>query len=462
MKRIAGLVVAGLLFTGLASNAQNGSIKQDELNTIRASFKKDAYTKGMQNALMNNDIKSLAFNHDNINTLDHQFKYRVNVKGITNQKSSGRCWMFTSMNVIRPNVISANQLSGKFQFSQNYLYFWDIFEKSNLFLNNIIQSADKDVMDREVQWYFKDPASDGGVWNNFVNLVKKYGLVPKTIMNETHTSESTSMMVRLLKRKLREHGLELRQMAADKKKSKAIQKRKVEMMQEVYRILALNLGVPPTSFQYRYEAPRNELTNYKTYTPQQYAKEVLGDVNLDDYVMLMNDPSRPYFKHYEISNYRNVEEGTNWHYVNLPNDVIKEFLIESIKNNEAMYGSCDVGKQLDRKNGILDLDNYDYESVYNVKFGMNKTQRIISRESGSSHGMAIVAVDVDQNGKPTKWQFENSWGSTSGHNGYLTFTDEWFNEYMFRFVVNKRFLSEKVQKIYSEKAIKLPMWDPMF
>ncbi|MCL3778772.1 biotin transporter BioY [Prolixibacteraceae bacterium JC049] len=461
MKRYAGWVMAGLLFSGVAANAQKGAINAQELESIRGSFKKDAYTTAMQNALMNNDIKKLAFNHDNQNTLDHQFKYRVNVKGITNQRSSGRCWMFTSMNVLRPKVIAENNLSG-FQFSQNYLYFWDIFEKSNLFLNNIIQTVDKDIMDREVRWYFRDPASDGGVWNNFVNLVKKYGLVPKTVMNETHSSESTSQMIKLLKRKLRENGLELRDMAANGAKEKALQKRKVEMMKEVYRMLALNLGTPPTTFEYRFQAKKGELANYKKYTPQEFAKLAMGDINLDDYVMIMNDPTRPYYKHYDISNYRNVEEGENWHYVNLPNDVIKEFCIESIKNNEAMYGSCDVGKQLDSKNGISDVDNYNYDAVYGVKFGMNKKQRILSGESGSSHGMAIIAVDVDENGQPTKWQFENSWGASSGHNGYLTFTDKWFDEFMFRFVIHKKFLSEKVRKIYEEKAIELPAWDPMF
>ncbi len=449
------------LFTFNLINAQKGAIDSEKLENIKSSFKKDSYTKAMQNALMNNDIKQIAFSHENINSIDHNFKYKVNVKGITDQESSGRCWMFTSMNVLRPAVITANNLS-EFQFSQNYLYFWDIFEKSNLFLNNIIKSGDKDILDREVRWYFKDPASDGGVWNSFANLVKKYGLVPKSVMHETNSSNNTSWMVRLIKRKLREDGLELRDMIKNKSNSSDVENRKVEMLKEIYRMLALNLGEPPTSFKYRFTDKEGKTSEYKKYTPQEFAKEALGDTNLDDYVMIMNDPTRPYYKHYEIDNYRNVEEGENWHYVNLPNDVIKKMCIESIKNNDAMYGSCDVGKQMDIKNGILDTDNYNFDDVYGVKFGMDKKQRILSAESGSSHGMAIVAVDVDKNGKPTKWQFENSWGASKGHNGYLTFTDKWFDDYMFRFVINKKYLTEKIKSIYKQKPILLPAWDPMF
>ncbi|TKG91124.1 biotin transporter BioY [Puteibacter caeruleilacunae] len=461
MSKVLSVFILGIVLSATGAFAQEKTVSSDNLDKIRASFKKDGYTKAMQNALSANDIKKIAFNRNNVNTIDHNFKYRVDVSGITNQKSSGRCWMFTSMNVLRPKVMDRYSLDN-YQFSQNYLYFWDIFEKSNLFLANIIETADLPMDDRKVNWYFRDPAGDGGVWNNFVNLVKKYGLVPKEVMTETHSSENTSWMVRLVKRKLREDGLILREMKANGEKTKAIDARKVEMLSEIYRMLALNLGEPPVKFEYRMKNNAGELSAYKTYTPQEYRDIVLEGVNLDDYVMLMNDPTRPYFKHYEIENYRNIEEGENWHYVNLPNEDLKRFAMASIKGNEAMYASCDVGKQLDNDHGILAVDNYDFESVYNVKFGMDKAGRIRSGESGSSHGMALIAVDVDENEKPVMWQFENSWGDTKGHNGYLTFTDEWFSEYMFRLVVHKKFLDKKVVDIYEEKAEMLPPWDPMF
>jgi len=287
-------------------------------------------------------------------------------------------------------------------------------------------------------------------------------MVPKESMQETNSSENTASMIKFINTKLREDALELREKVTAKIDQKKLAARKLEMLSEVYRMLALNLGEPPAEFLWRYKNKDKKISEAKNYTPVSFMNDVFGQNKLDDYVMIMNDPSRPFWKHYEVENYRNTQEGVNWHYVNLPNDVIKEFCIASIKNNEALYASCDVGKQLRREVGILDVDNFDFESVYGVKFGMNKAQRIQTGESGSTHGMALIAVDLDNQQKPVKWQFENSWGPTAGEKGYLTFTDAWFNEYMFRFVVNKKYLNEKVLEIYGQKPEMLPPWDPMF
>jgi len=450
---LIGILAAGSLL------AQE--ISKTEMDKIRSGFKKDAYTKAMQNALSSNDISKLAWNRENVGTTDQLFTYRVDVSGITDQKSSGRCWMFSSLNLFRPMAMKKFKLS-EFEFSESYLYFYDLLEKANLFLNNMEISANLPMENEKVRWYLKSPVDDGGQWINFVNLAKKYGMVPKETMGETNSSENTSLLTKFINTKLREDAIELRDQKNAKTDTKKIATRKVEMLSEIYRMLALNLGEPPTEFQWRYKDKDKKIADTKTYTPQSFMAEIFGDTNLDDYVMIMNDPSRPFWKHYEVENYRNTEEGNNWHYVNLPNDVIKEFCIASIKNNEALYASCDVAKQLRRDVGVLDVDNFDYESVYGVKFGMNKAQRIQTGESGSSHGMALIAVDVDAQQKPVKWQFENSWGPTAGEKGYLTFTDAWFNEYMFRFVVNKKYLTDKVLEIYSQKPEMSPPWDPMF
>lgn len=234
------------------------------------------------------------------------------------------------------------------------------------------------------------------------------------------------------------------------------------MLGEIYRILAMNLGEPPTEFKYRFVDKDGNIGEYKTYTPKSFMKEVLGDIDFNNYVMLMNDPTREYYKMYEIEYDRNVMEGRNWVYLNLPNDELKKFAIASIKGNTPMYASCDVGKQLNNTIGFADIDNYDFEDLYGIDFGMSKADRIKTHESGSTHGMALIAVDTDENDNPVKWQFENSWGTKSGHNGYLTFTDEWFNEYMFRVVVLKKYLDEKTLKLLDQKPIMLPPWDPMF
>lgn len=456
MKRYVVLMAAGFLSFGAVAQ----SISPKDLEQIKNGFKKDAYTKAMQNALSSTDITQLAWSRENEGTTDQLFTYKVSVKGITDQKKSGRCWLFSSLNTFRPVAMAHFGIS-EFEFSQNYLYFWDLLEKSNLFLDNVIGSAKLPMEDQKVRWYFRSPIDDGGQWINFVNLAKKYGMIPKEAMEETNSSENTTWMTKLINTKLREDALELRELVSGKDEKK-LASRKVEMLAEVYRMLALNLGEPPTSFGWRYKDKDGKPSELKQYTPASFMTEVLGGTNLDDYVMIMNDPSRPYWKHYEIENYRNIAEGSNWHYVNLPNEVIKQFCIESIKNNEALYASCDVGKQLRRDFGVLDVDNFDFESVYGVKFGMDKAQRIKTGDSGSSHGMALVAVDLDKDGTPVKWQFENSWGAQAGEKGYLTFTDQWFDEYMFRIVVNKKFVSDKVMEVYQQKAEMLPPWDPMF
>lgn len=436
-------------------------INNKQLNEIKQFHKKSVASDAITNALSNNDIKKLALNRNTIGKIDHNFKYKVNVKGITNQKSSGRCWMFTGLNVLRPKVMAKYKLN-EFEFSTNYLYFYDILEKSNLFLNQVIISADKPMDDKLVQWLFRSPVGDGGVWNSLSNLIIKYGLIPKEAMPETNSSENTSMMIRLIKRKLREDGLELREMVNSKTKSLEIEKQMTKMLGEIYHILAINLSEPPEEFTWRYVNKDGELSETKKYTPMSFFNESLPEVKFDDYIMLMNDASRPYYKLYEISLDRNVMEGRNWHYINLPADEIKKFALKSIIANEAMYLSCDVGKQLNSKEGLLSLDNYDYEAVYGIKFGMDKQDRIITRESGSSHGMALVGVDVDNNETPVKWLVENSWGATKGHNGYITMTDDWFNEYMFRVVVLKKYIDAKTLKILEKEAIILPPWDPMF
>lgn len=456
MKIVLLFVCALITGSLLAQNLSKG-----ELDQIKTSFKKDAYTKAIQNALSSNDITKLAWNRANVGTTDQLFTYRVDVSGITDQKSSGRCWMFSSLNLFRPLAMKKFNLT-EFEFSENYLYFWDLIEKSNLFLNNVANSAQLPIDDQKVKWYLHSPIDDGGQWINFVNLAKKYGLVPKDAMEETNSSENTGWMTKLINTKLREDALELRGMINAKADLKKTAARKIEMLSEIYRMLALNLGEPPSEFHWRFKNKDKKISDTKTYTPLSFMAEIFTDTKLDDYVMIMNDPSRPFWKHYEIENYRNTQEGENWHYVNLPNDAIKEFCIASIKNNEAIYTGCDVGKQLRREVGILDVNNFDFESVYGIKFSMDKAQRIETCESGSSHGMALIAVDVDSQQKPVKWQFENSWGTSAGEKGYLTFTDAWFNEYMFRFVINKKYVSEKVLEIYHQKPQMLPPWDPMF
>ena len=454
------------LFTGfllcfsLAVSSQ--SITEKELQEIQSSFKEDPATKAIQNILTSNaNITANALNNSLQGKIDHYFKYRVNVKGITDQKSSGRCWMFTSMNVLRPSIIEKYNLS-EFDFSHNYLYFWDIFEKSNLFLENIIATSKDSFDDRTVEYLFKSPVSDGGVWNLYYNLGQKYGVVPQEVMPETAHSNNTRQMINLVNEKLRVGGYNLREQAASGKKRQELRNEKATILKDVYRILVLCLGEPPKQFTWRYKDKNGSVRELNSYTPQQFYKEITPeDYSPSNYIMIMNDPTREYYKLYEIQNYKNTIEGINWIYLNLPNEDIKKAALASIKSNEPMYASCDVGKQMNRESGILDPEMYDYESLLGVNLSMDKKARILTRQSGSTHAMTLVGCDTDMSDQPIKWEFENSWGAASGNKGYLTFTDKWFSEYMFRIVVHKKYLDAKAQNCLTQKPILLPMLDYM-
>jgi len=369
--------------------------------------------------------------------------------------------MFTSMNVFRPDVIKQLNVPA-FDFSHNFCYFWDMFEKSNLFLENVIATADRDMQDRDVEFFFKSPIGDGGVWNLFYNIAEKYGVVPKQVMPETEHSNNTGQMSSILRERLRAGGYQLREMYAAGSKIEALRAEKINILKDVYRVLALCLGEPPTEFSWRYKDNNGQI-QVLTSTPLEFYKSIIPEnYNTETYVMIMNDPTREYYKVYDISNYRNTYEGLNWVYLNLPNEDIKAAALASLKNNEPMYASCDVGKQYNSEAGILDVGTYDYESLFGINLKMDKKARILTRQSGSAHAMSIVGCDTDANDVPIKWEFENSWGPVSGNKGFLTFTDKWFDEYLFRIVINRKYLDAKAIKALDTKPIVLPPWDYMF
>ncbi len=449
-----------LIIISLFTHAQ--TLDSKLLQELRQSFIKDSRDVAIQNVLTGDaNLTKNAKSRENVGKTDHYFKYRVDVKGITNQYSSGRCWMFTSLNVLRPEAREILQTDA-FGFSHNYLYFWDMLEKSNLFLENIIGTAHKDMDDREVTVFFSSPVSDGGVWNLFYNLAEKYGVVPEQAMSESEHSKNTRQMASILNERLRAGGYTLREMAAKGVREKELRAEKNIVLKDIYRVLTLCLGEPPTTFSYRYKNRQGEIVTLQT-TPLEFYKSLIkSDYTPQDYIMIMNDPTREYYRVYEIKNYRNTLEGINWIYLNLPNDQIKQAALASIKDNEPMYASCDVGKQMDRETGILDVDNYDYESLLGINLAMDKKTRILTRQSGSAHAMLLMACDTDENDVPVKWEFENSWGPASGNKGYLTFTDKWFDEYMFRFVIHKKYLTPEAIKALSAKPVLLPVRDYMF
>ena len=454
------ITLACLAALTLTVQAQQGGISNEMLKQIQSSYKNTSADKAIRNAIGGTDIRKLSLNQENQQGLDTDFSIKVESKGITDQQSSGRCWLFTGLNVMRAKAIARYNLPS-LEFSQAYSFFWDQLEKSNLFLQGVIDTAKEPMSNQTVEWLFKHPLSDGGTFTGVADIVSKYGLVPKEVMPETYSSEHTSQMSSLIGLKLKEYGLELRESVQKGMDVKKIEARKTEMLETVYRILVLNLGVPPTEFDYVRKDVKGNPVETEHHTPMSFL-EKYGDKNLlTNYVMVMNDPSREYYKCYEIDFDRHRYHGKNWTYVNLPVEEIKEMAIASLKDSTRMYFSSDV-TQLDSKRGLLDVNNYDFGSLLGTTFGMDKKQRIQTFASMSAHAMTLMAVDLDENGKPKKWMVENSWGAQSGYKGHLIMTDEWFNEYMFRLVLETKYVPKKVLDIFKQKPVRLPAWDPMF
>lgn len=461
------LVFAGLLSAAFTvpttAQTKGGGISADMLREIRQSQSSNASTKALFNAVAAYNIDNLAKSHANGGKLNTWFSVETKKQSITDQKSSGRCWMFSGFNVIR-SAFATRTDSLSVELSQDYLFFYDQLEKSNLFLQGVIDCADKPFDDQRVVFFFKSPLSDGGTFCGVADLVDKYGIVPQEVMPETYSSENTTKATSLIKSKLREFGLQLRSMVADGKSKTELRKVKTAMLSQIYRMLSLVYGEPPSEFSYAFKAKNGRpMTAAKTYTPRSFADYILGGKPINgSFIMVMNDPRREYYKTYEVEFDRHTYDGHNWKYLNLPMADIAQLAIASLKDGRKMYSSYDVGKFLDRRTGVCDIKNFDYDSLFNTTFGMDKAQRITTFDSGSTHAMTLTAVDLDDNGNPLKWKVENSWGANWGQQGYLIMTNEWFNEYMFRLVVNKKYVSADMLRQFNQKPAMVMPEDPLF
>ena len=459
-KLTTSIVIGLLLSLSAAAQKTTGGITEKMLRDIES--KQTPADRALSNAIASNNIDNLAKNRRQT-PMSTYFSIETPKQSITDQKQSGRCWMFSGFNVLRSDYArtckndSLRKDYAGIELSQDFLFFYDQLEKSNLFLQGVIDTSDKPMENERVRFFFQSPIGDGGTFCGVADLAEKYGLVPAEVCTETYSAENTSKMRALLKSKLRQMGLQLRNAGS---KAKA-EKLKPSMLAEVYHMLVMTLGEPIKTFSYTFRNKDGKALNTKQFTPKTFYDEVVGRPLNGSFIMVMNDPRRPYHKTYEVEYDRHTYDGHNWKYLNLPMEDIEQLAIAQLRDGRKLYSSYDVGKQFDRKRGYLALDNYDYTSLFG-DFTMNKAERIATFDSGSTHAMTLTAVDLDADGKPLKWKVENSWGSDHGQKGCLIMTAEWFREYMFRLVVDKQYVPENILREAEQKPIMVMPEDPLF
>jgi bleomycin hydrolase len=414
----------------------------------------------MQNAVSKVDVTEVALNRSLVTSMDHTFSHALDNWRATNQMHSGRCWMFAGLNVLRVGAMKSLSLD-EFELSQNYIMFWDKLEKSNYFLEAIIQTADRPVDDRTVHFLLKNLVSDGGQWNMFASLVKKYGVVPKSAMPETHSSSNSGSMNRILRRKLREGARNLRELHGRGVPASQLRAAKHDLLVTIYRILSIHLGTPPSEFLWQWTDNSRKFHRDGVLTPQQFARKYVT-MPYEEYVCLVDDPrpSSPKGRTFTVEFLGNVVGEGEVKYLNVDIAEIKRLARQAILDGRPVWFGCDTGKMMDREAGLWDKELYDYRGVYNTGFSLTKAQRLGYGESAMTHAMVFTGVDIVE-GKPRRWRVENSWGEKVGKKGFFLMNDSWFDEYVFEIAARKSALSPKLRAAYEQKPIVLPAWDPM-
>ena len=439
------------------------ALSHDMIKLFRKKTSQDSSLRLAQNAAVRNDIIDLAMDWKYFRKIDHTFSDVISGEmRVTDQKSSGRCWGFAGLNLFRVYLGRKHNLK-EFEFSQSYFMFWDKLEKANYFLENVIKTINKPSNSRLIMHLLDNPIQDGGQWDMWVNLIKKYGVLPKSEMPESYQSSKSLRMNRMITRKLREFAKVIREAKQNLFSNTDLRAMKTSMLKTVYRMLTIHLGTPPESFSWKIRNKKNEFHRFENLTPIQFFNEHVK-LNLDEYICLINCPmpDKAYNEIYTVEYLGNVIEGQSIKYLNVETSVMKKAGVKSIKNNDPVWFGCDVSKYFHRTLGVMDMELFNYELFYGTNFDLDKASRLEYGDSQMTHAMLITGVDLDSKNRPIKWRVENSWGNKNGDKGYHIMSDSWFDEYNYEIVVHKSYLPDDLVKIYETKnPVKLPPWDPM-
>lgn len=438
----------------------NAAIDEALLTACRADFAANPAHRLAMNACTNNNVDQLALNRQLLAGLDWHFSHEVDGGVITNQKNAGFCWMYAALNWLRIGVMEKLKVDG-FDFSQNYLIFWDRFEKANRFLSAMVALRDRPTDDRMVDYLLREPCPDGGEWHMVANLLRKYGAVPKSAMADTANLTDSTFLNKVVDYKLRATAAAIFALHRNGADEAAIDRVKREALQEVYRMLCILLGEPPERFDFVYRDKKKKLTALRDLTPQTFYAQCVG-LKLDDYVWVMSAPldSTPFRQTFFIEQFQNVVEGDPGVFLNLPMPELKALAIAALKAKQAVLFGCDVLQASSRKLGVMAPGVLEYELLFDTDFAMTRAQRMQFLQARLTHNMVILGVDLVDDA-PTKWKIENSWGDEVGHKGYFLMTDDWFDEHVYALVVHKRHLDAAQKALLKQKPTALPPWHPL-
>ncbi|MDP7356662.1 MAG: C1 family peptidase [Candidatus Thalassarchaeaceae archaeon] len=434
-------------------------VTKAQIEEFRKSFDSDPSATVAQNAVSNADLSTLALRRDLVQDMDFSFSTKLDDWNATNQRRSGRCWLFATLNLFRVGAMKKMNLK-KFEFSQAHIHFWDKLERANHFLEAILETSDRPVDDRTIHFLLSDPIGDGGQWNMATNLIRKHGLVPMSAYPESHSSSNTRSMNTVLKDILRTTASEIRKILDDGGSNNEARRHKEGRMKEIWRVLCIHLGTPPEKFDWQWRDKDNEFHRKGTMTPLEFVDEYV-EVDWEEYICIVNDPRNEYYRTYTVDFLQNVAGGPPVVYLNVPSNEMKDITQRLLEDGTPVWMGCDVGKNMARKRGLWDAELYDLKGLYGIQFGMEKADRLRFGQTMMTHAMLFTGVDV-VDGKPRRWRVENSWGSEdSGEKGFYTMNDNWYDEHMFEIAAHKDYLTDEMKSGLKGDPIVLPAWDPM-